>query len=322
MKRLLCLSLALLFILSTFGCKKTEEVITGYPVEAGGVTFEYTPKRVIAMSRSIYESVVVLGYRQRLVGVGSAAEGPGTIDKLPECGTTLDPDVDAMIKLTPDLVLTPADLPASAVKKLEEAGAKVLTVPHANSLKAYEASLSALGTIFAGSETGPLIAEDISYYVDATLDYLSDNIPEGMKAAVVMRLPNNAATGDTWIHDLIERAGMTNCAESGEGWYYAPGEGETAEADILFCDESITDEALSKSIWKNTSAYTGGRVVYFDSSILEAQSPAAIAAFEAVVKEAFPDVDWGEKPSVTVYRKQPEPEPTTWEKIKQKLGID
>lgn len=322
MKRLLCLSLALLLILAAVGCKKEEEVITGYPVEAGDVTFEYTPKRVIAMSRSIYESVVVLGYRQRIVGVGSAAEGPGTIDALPVCGTALDPDVDAMIKLSPDLVLTPADLPTSAVNKLEEAGAKVLTVPHANSLKAYKSSLAALGTIFAGTEKGPLIAEDIGYYVDVTLDYLSEHVPDSLKAAVVMRLPNNAATGDTWIHDLIEGAGFTNSAKAGEGWYYTPDEGETVEADILFCDESITDEALAKSIWKNTAAYTGGRVVYFDSSALEAQSPAAIAAFEEAVREAFAEDEWDDKPSVTVHREQPEPEPTTWEKIKQKLGID
>jgi hypothetical protein len=40
------------------------------------------------------------------------------------------------------------------------------------------------------------------------------------------------------------------------------------------------------------------------------------------VREAFPEAEWGEKPSVTVYREQPKPEPTTWEKIKQKLGID
>lgn len=318
-KRFSAALLAALILISAAACgKNTGE--TGYPVILGETEIKETPRRVITLSSALYESVVVLGFRARIVGVGSFSDGPGSVDSLPRCGTSLDPDVDKMLSLSPDLVLTSAALPSSAEERLRAAEVNVITLESASSLEGYNDNLSLLGSLFAGNDMGALISEDISYYTDVTLEYLAGHIPEGTGMAVIMRLPNNAATPDTWVNDLIEGAGMINTAD-GQSWYYSPAEGESAKADVIFCDESISSSSLGQSIWKNTSAYLNGRVVYFDSSSLETQSPAAVSAFEKAVIEAFPDIEWGEKPSVTVVREEAEDEPTAFEKIKAKLGL-
>jgi iron complex transport system substrate-binding protein len=68
------------------------------------VTLPHTARRIVALVPSVTETVVALGAADRLVGRTDFDHGPA-VDRLPSIGGGLDPSVETLVSLHPDLVL-------------------------------------------------------------------------------------------------------------------------------------------------------------------------------------------------------------------------
>ena len=69
------------------------------------VTFAQSPQRIVSLLPSLTETVCELGQCQRLVGVDRYSNYPASVKKLPEVGGGLDPNIEAIVALRPDVVL-------------------------------------------------------------------------------------------------------------------------------------------------------------------------------------------------------------------------
>jgi len=86
-------------------------------------------RRVITLAPSLTETVLALGAGDRLVGVSRFDERP-EVKALPRVGGFVDPSVEAVVALKPDLVLVqPAPGNQQPVEKMAELGAPVLLLP-------------------------------------------------------------------------------------------------------------------------------------------------------------------------------------------------
>ena len=63
------------------------------------------PQRIVSLLPSLTETVYALGECQRLVGVDRFSNWPGSIAAVPRVGGALDPSVESIVALRPDLVL-------------------------------------------------------------------------------------------------------------------------------------------------------------------------------------------------------------------------
>ena len=68
------------------------------------VTLPHPARRIVALVPSVTETVVALGAADRLVGRTDFDQGPA-VDRLPSIGGGLDPSVETLVSLHPDLVL-------------------------------------------------------------------------------------------------------------------------------------------------------------------------------------------------------------------------
>lgn len=68
------------------------------------VTLPHPARRIVALVPSVTETVVALGAADRLVGRTDFDRGPA-VDRLPSIGGGLDPSVETLVSLHPDLVL-------------------------------------------------------------------------------------------------------------------------------------------------------------------------------------------------------------------------
>jgi len=68
------------------------------------VTLPHPARRIVALVPSVTETVVALGAADRLVGRTDFDHGPA-VDRLPSIGGGLDPSVETLVSLRPDLVL-------------------------------------------------------------------------------------------------------------------------------------------------------------------------------------------------------------------------
>lgn len=87
------------------------------------------PRRIIAVAPSAAELLFALGLGDRVVGVGEYVAWPPATAKLPRLGGLLDPRLETVVALHPDLaVLLPSERELG--ERLTALGVDVLVVPH------------------------------------------------------------------------------------------------------------------------------------------------------------------------------------------------
>jgi iron complex transport system substrate-binding protein len=90
------------------------------------VKFTQSPQRIVSILPSLAESVCELGRCQRLVGVDRYSNWPLALTRLPQVGGGLDPNIEAIVALKPDVVLMAVS--SRAFDRLESLGIKVLAL--------------------------------------------------------------------------------------------------------------------------------------------------------------------------------------------------
>ena len=90
------------------------------------VKFAQSPQRIVSILPSLAESVCELGRCQRLVGVDRYSNWPLALTRLPQVGGGLDPNIEAIVALKPDVVLMAVS--SRAFDRLEALGIKVVAL--------------------------------------------------------------------------------------------------------------------------------------------------------------------------------------------------
>jgi iron complex transport system substrate-binding protein len=88
------------------------------------LTFPHAPRRIVSLLPSLTETVCALGECARLIGVDRYSNWPQRANALPRVGGGLDPNIEAIVALKPDLVL--AATSAKAAMRLNALGIPVL----------------------------------------------------------------------------------------------------------------------------------------------------------------------------------------------------
>jgi iron complex transport system substrate-binding protein len=84
------------------------------------------PRRIVCIAPSNTELLYALGAEDRIVGVSRYCDFPPAARAKPRCGGFLDPHVDDILALRPDLVLSQSFLQEDAVKALVHAEVRVV----------------------------------------------------------------------------------------------------------------------------------------------------------------------------------------------------
>ena len=115
------------------------------------------PRRVVTLAPSLTDCVLAMGAGKRLVGVSRYDEAP-EVAKLPRVGGFVDPSVEAVLALDPDLVVVqPGPGNEKPVQKLAELRVPVLALPM-HTLAQVERALEELGRALALPAQGQELA--------------------------------------------------------------------------------------------------------------------------------------------------------------------
>ena len=94
------------------------------------VTLAQSPQRIVSLLPSLTESMCALGECQRLVGVDRYSNYPASVKSLPVVGGGLDPNIEAIVALRPDVVVLATSSRVS--QRLESLGLKVVALEPKN----------------------------------------------------------------------------------------------------------------------------------------------------------------------------------------------
>jgi iron complex transport system substrate-binding protein len=140
------------------------------------VTFAQSPQRIVSLLPSLTETVCELGQCQRLVGVDRYSNYPVSVKKLPEVGGGLDPNIEAIVALRPDVVLMAVS--SRLHERLQSLGIKVLALEpktHADVRRV----ISVVGQLL---EIPPAQGADRLWrLIDAGMNAAAQSLPAGAK---------------------------------------------------------------------------------------------------------------------------------------------
>ena len=176
-------------------------------VDDRGVTvrFDQPPQRIISLLPSLTETVCELGHCQRLVGVDRYSNYPASVRALPQVGGGIDPNIEAVVALRPDVVLMATS--SQGVQRLEALGLKVVALEPKKADDAQRV-MSKIGQLLEVPDT-----QRIWRNIDAGVSAAAQSLPAAAKDIRVyyeVSVGGYAAGSTSFIGETMLRLGLKN----------------------------------------------------------------------------------------------------------------
>ena len=232
-----------------------------------------TPQRIVSLLPSLTESVCALGACERLVGTDRYSNWPASVQALPKVGGGLDPNVEAVVALKPDVVVLAK---ASRVtERLERLGLKVLVFEPKNQADMRRV-LDKLGQLLAVDD-----AEKVWRAIDASVSAAAQSLPAHVRGTRVYYDVNNgpyAAGEASFIGETLARLGAMNIIPAALGPFpkINPEFVVRADPDLIMTSERSAQGMEQRPGWQGIRAVRQGRICRFkpeESDVLVRPGP-------------------------------------------------
>ena len=168
------------------------------------------PKRIISLAPSITESLYQLGAEEDLIGVTSYCNYPPEARTKEIIGTLINPNIEKIYSLSPDLVLALKGINRSqTIEKLRDLGLKVITFDECNSFDAVAKNFTQLGQLTQREEK----ARDIVRAVEEEMNSITKKTKELLPVKVFWEIgarPLVTAGANSFANEFIEYSGGIN----------------------------------------------------------------------------------------------------------------
>jgi len=169
------------------------------------------PQRIVSMSPNVTEILFALGLGERVVGVDDFSNHPPEAAAKPRLGGFVDPDLERIVSLQPDLAVM-LEAQGELAEELERLGIEALLVDNQD-LADVEASIRTLGRRAGIPQRGEALAQDFAAGL-APRPWPGDAPPPRVMIAVG-RSPGSTgevmvAGPDSYPFEMIQRLGAEN----------------------------------------------------------------------------------------------------------------
>jgi iron complex transport system substrate-binding protein len=176
------------------------------------------PRKIVSLSPSITEIIHGLGAWEKVVGVTLYSDFPPEARDIPKVGGWVDPNLEAILALKPDLVIMIEDQYKIFGDRIRKLGLKTLSVESNNSVKDILDSIRQIGKALGKEEE----ARNLSENVESSLEEIrakTRNAPPRRVLFVVGRNPGTlediyVVGKGSFMNEMITLAGGENVVEN------------------------------------------------------------------------------------------------------------
>lgn len=253
------------------------------------------PQRVIALAPSITEIIFALDRQSCLVGVTRYSDYPPETAAIPRVGVYVQPDLEKILALNPDLCIAIKDgNPEQVAKRLEGLNVPVYAVDPRN-LDGVMQTIGEIGDLLDARKQ----AEALVGRMRSRIDFVRARIAEAAtRPRVFFQIgisPIVSAGMDTFANEIIELAGGENLAK-GETAYprYSREQLLALFPDVIVItsmDRGGVFEAARAELekWTQIPAARNHRIHLVDSNIFDRPTPRLVEALELMARLIHPE---------------------------------
>lgn len=245
-------------------------VVSVYPAQAlqvtddRGVTLNLaqSPQRIVSLLPSLSETVCALGHCARLVGVDRYSNYPAMLRQLPQVGGGLDPDIEAIVALRPDVVLMATS--ARGAERLQALGLRVVALEPRTHADVQRVVLR-LGQLLAVPD-----ATGVWRAIDAEVSAAARSLPERLRGTRVYFEVNQgpyAASEASFIGETLTRLGLKNTVPAHLGPFPKLNPEYVVRADpaLIMIGEDSAEGLAQRPGWQGIRAVRERRLCVFSA---------------------------------------------------------
>lgn len=245
------------------------------------------PQRIISLSPALTEEIYLLHLENRLVGNTIYCQKPAAANNKEKVGTVMEVNLEKIVSLKPDLVLTTSLTNPKAKEKLNKLGLRVEDFPAAASFTEILEQFIRLGRLTGQQKKAEEIAEQVKNKVVS----LRKKIEHLSKPTVLMQIGANplwVAPKNSFLNDLIACAGGINIGSSSASGLYSREKVIAQDPDIIIIATMGIAGENERDIWNKyptLKAVKNKRIHIIDSYELCSPTPVSfVEVFAEIVQ--------------------------------------
>jgi iron complex transport system substrate-binding protein len=172
------------------------------------------PRRIVSMAPNVTEILFALGLGGRVVGVTRFCDYPPETQSLPKIGGLVDPNVEIIRSLDPDLVIAFRGNPLRLVERVRQLGLPVFVLDIGRRLDDLFPLIERIGLVTHAGRRAAELAGELRRRV-ANVDAPLRGIASRPRAFVLLYGQGLwTCGGESYVNDLVARAGGANVASA------------------------------------------------------------------------------------------------------------
>ncbi|MGQ0671138.1 MAG: ABC transporter substrate-binding protein [Actinomycetota bacterium] len=259
------------------------------------VTLDVAPQRIVTFAPSNTEIVFALGLGDRLVGVSGAYDDyPPAAKQIEEIGGAgdfgVDPNIEKVVALQPDLLLAISG-GDEWKERLRDLGMPVFTI-NATDLDDLLNDIEVVGRLTGAVAAAERLASDMLAQAGAVTARVESE-PEVPCFFEVYYPPLITIGPNTFIADLLDRAGCRSVSASAEGdypeWSVEDVVDEAPAVYLVSSESGVSVKAVGRRPgFDAIDAVAGGRVVLVDSDLVSRPGPRVVEGLRLLAEALHP----------------------------------
>jgi iron complex transport system substrate-binding protein len=251
-------------------------------------------RRIVSLAPSVTETLFALGLGDRVVGDTDFCDYPPEAKKKTRIGGTVNPNIEAVAALHPDLVVATREINRpDSVLSLQRLGISVY-VTDPQSVEQVLTSTERLGELMGAGDTGHLLTTNLRRRL-GEVDHRLAGLPPKDVLMVVWLDPLMSVGRNTFLEDALRRAGARSIISSPQPWPTIDLEEVVRlqpEYLIISNDnkEQVQREVAefqARPVWRRLAAVRNRRFIVLSEAINH-PSPRLVDGIEELARALYP----------------------------------
>jgi iron complex transport system substrate-binding protein len=258
------------------------------------VKIPHPVRRIVSLAPSVTETIYALGVQDRLVGDTDFCDFPPDARTKPKVGGAINPNLEQVIALRPDLVVVTKQLNRrETVEAFDRMGVPTYATDP-RSVEAMLASVEKLADALGVHDQGQALAAGMRGQLSELKRRLEGRTPRRV-LFVVWYEPLISIGRDTFLADALRWAGAESVVDTAQDWPHVNIEEVVRWQPEFLVFASSHSEAIEKDIaalakragWRNLEAVKNGRIAIISDAV-NRPAPRLIEAIEQLARQLHP----------------------------------
>lgn len=251
------------------------------------VAVPVSPTRIVSTSPAVTEIIYALGAENLLVGRTDFCVYPPEAEKIESIGGISNLNVEKIVSLKPDLVISGSMIPRKGSLQLEKMGVPIVCVIEKQNFEGLYENISKIGQLVGREQTADSLNRQLRLQAEQVSKEMKeknkDTEPKSVYYVVGFGPSGNfTAGGNSFISEIISIAGGCNVAADITGWSYSLEALMQADPDYIMIRREDSATFCKTAPYNRLSAIKNGHIIAIESGTIDLQVPRNIDAIRFI----------------------------------------